>query len=271
MSISRGTLAVSLLAILASAPAFAQDQAQRHLVYNFTLGVQSDTHTTESQVRFENAPGGSGPAVGPQNPGVAAPGGGTQADSRIVTGTGDTQYHGVASDTGTIAVEVHGMQPDGGLQVEVSEAGRNYRKAAPMTCAVYPTTKIACAGEIFPEEAAVLSTLSPTFFDPARLDAKNHWRDSNDVPGVTLDFTASAPNGSVVSISEQKSQKINGGLGGNTVGSATFAYDTARRVTTSLKAYETVRPQQGEPGQYTNTIIDITATLATDSGTTAKN
>ena len=103
--------------------------------------------------------------------------------SRIVTDTGDTQYRGVASDTGTISVDVRGMHPDGGLQVEVSEAGRNYRKAAPMTCAVYPTTKLACAGEIFPEEAAVLSTLSPTFFDPARLDAKNHWHDSNDVPG----------------------------------------------------------------------------------------
>ena len=266
MNISRSALAVSLLALLASAPAFAQDQPQRHLVYNFTLGVQSDTHDKQSQVSYENAPG-AGTPVGPLHPGVAAGGG----DTQMVTGTGDTQYHGVASDTGTISVDVHGMRPDGGLQVEVSEAGRNYRKAAPMTCAVYPTTKIACAGEIFPEEAVVLSTLSPTFFDPTRLDTKNHWRDSNDIPGVTLDFTASAPSGSIVSISEQKSQKVHGGLGGNTVGSATFAYDTVRRVTTALKAYETIRPQQGQPGQYTNTIIDITATLATDSGTTAKN
>jgi hypothetical protein len=266
MNLSHSILAVSLLALVASAPALAQDQPQRHLVYNFTLGMQNDTHVTESQVRYENAPGPGAP-VGSLNPGAAAGGG----DARIVTGTGDTQYHGVASDTGTISVDVHGLRPDGGLQVEVSEAGRNYRKAAPMVCAVYPTTKVACAGDIFPEEAAVLSTLSPTFFDPARLDAKNHWQDSNDIPGLTLDFTAAAPKGSVVSISEQKKQNFSGGLGGDVVGNATFDYDTTRRVTTNLKAYETVRPQQGEPGQYSNIVVDITATLATDSGTTAKN
>ena len=57
MNTSRSALAVSLLALLASAPAFAQDQPQRHLVYNFTLGVQSDTHDKQSQVRYESAPG----------------------------------------------------------------------------------------------------------------------------------------------------------------------------------------------------------------------
>ena len=262
MNTSHSALSVSLLALLASAPALAQDQPQRHLVYNFTLGVQNDTHDKNAQVRWLGSPDApAGAAVANQ----AGP------QQSIATGTGDTQYLAVASDSGTISVDVHGMRSDGGLQVDISEAGRNYRKAAPMTCAVYPTTKIACAGEIFPEEAAVLSTLSPTFFDPSRFDAKNHWRDSSDIPGLTLDFTASAPTGSIVSISEQKSQQFAGGLGGNVVGSATFDYDTVRRVTTALKAYETIRPQQGQPGQYSNIIIDITAQLATDSGTTAKN
>jgi hypothetical protein len=252
VSVSRGVLAGSLLALLASAPAFAQQQPQRHLVYNFTLGMQNDTHDSESSVKTINAPHFG-------------------SEYQNVYTSGDARYEGVGSDTGTITVDVHGMRSDGGLQVEISEAGRNYRKAAPMVCAVYPTTKIACAGQIFPEEAAVLSTLSPTFFDPARLDAKNHWQDRNDIPGLTLDFTASAPTGSVISISEQKNEKVSGGLGGTTVGSATFDYDTVRRVTTGLKAYDTVRPAQGEPGQYSNIIVNITATLATDSGTTAKN
>jgi hypothetical protein len=251
--VNRRIISVLSALLLASAlPAFAQDQPQRHLVYNFTLGMQNDTHDSDSTVKTVNAPHWG-------------------SEYETIHGTGDTQYYGVGSDTGTITVDVHGMRSDGGLQVEISEAGQNYRKAAPMVCAVYPTTKIACAGQIFPEEAAVLSTLSPTFFVPARLDAKNHWQDSNDIPGLTLDFTASAPKGSVVSISEQKKQNFSGGLGGNVVGSATFDYDTTRRVTTNLKAYETVRPQQGEPGQYSNIIVDITATLATDSGTTAKN
>lgn len=267
MSIFRSTLAVSFLALATTLPVFAQEQQpQRQLVYNFTLGMQNDSHVAASQVQWQ-APNND-PHIG--NGTINAPNG-AREDARMVTSTGDTHDNGVASDTGTISVDVHGVQPDGGLQVAVSETGRNYRKAAPMVCAVYPTTKLACAGEIFPEEAVVLSTLSPAFFDPARLDAKNHWRDAGDVPGLTLDFTASAPSGSVVSISEQKSQQFAGGLGGNAVGSATFAYDTTKRVTTALKAYETVRPSQGEPGQYSNVIVNISATLATDSGTTAKN
>jgi hypothetical protein len=264
MSIWRSLLVLAL-ALVAIVPAFAQDQSQRHLVYSFTLGVQSDAHQMTSQVQWQQAVEGGGGAV-QTNTGAA-----DMDSTKMVTGTGDTQNLGVASDTGTISVDVQGMRPDGGLQVTVSEMGQRYRKAAPMVCAVYPTTKIACAGEIYPEEALVLSTLSPTFFDPTRLDAKSHWRDSNDVPGVTLDFTASLPKGSLVSISEQKLQQINGGLGGNVVGSATFQYDTVRRVTTQLKAYDTERPQQGQPGQYSNIIYDITATLTTDSGTAAKN
>jgi hypothetical protein len=259
MSIWRSLLVLAL-ALVAIVPAFAQDQSQRHLVYSFTLGVQSDAHQMTSQVQWQQTVEGGG-----------STGAADMNATKMVTGTGDTQQLGVASDTGTISVDVQGMRPDGGLQVTVSETGQRFRKAAPMVCAVYPTTKIACAGEIYPEEAVVLSTLSPTFFDPTRLDAKSHWRDSNDVPGVTLDFTASLPKGSLVSISEQKRQQINGGLGGNVVGSATFQYDTVRRVTTELKAYDTERPQQGQPGQYSNIIYDITATLTTDSGTTAKN
>jgi hypothetical protein len=267
MGVWRCACAFSLLAGIVAVPAFAQEQPQRHLVYNFTLGVQSDTHTTASQVQWSDPVHGPTEGAALTQPGQAKAG----PDTTMVTGTGDAQNLSAASDTGTITVDVYGIRPDGGLQVEVSETGHTFRRAAPTVCAVYPTTKVACTGDIFPEEATVLSTLSPAFFDPSRLDAKNHWRDSNDVPGVTLDFTASAPKGSVVSISEQKSQKIGGGLGGNITGSATFEYDTSRRVTTQLKAYDTERPAQGQPGQYANIVYDITATLVTDNGTTAKN
>jgi hypothetical protein len=263
---SNVAIASLLMGVLAS-PAPAQETPQRHLVYNFTLGVQSDAHVKQSQVQWSNPVNGPTEGSKLDQPGTAQGG----ADAMMVTGTGDEQHLGVASDKGTIAVDVQGMRSDGGLQVEVSEAGQSYRKAAPMVCAVYPTTKVACGGEILPEEAAVLSTLSPSFFDPSRLDGKNHWHEDGGVPGVSLEFTASAPSGSVITIAENKNAKTAGGLGGTTAGSATFTYDTVRRVTTALKAYDTERPSQGQPGQYTNIILDITATLVSDSGTTAKN
>ncbi|MGB6986670.1 MAG: hypothetical protein WBD74_11920 [Candidatus Aquilonibacter sp.] len=252
MKISRSALAVSLLALVTSAPAFAQDQPQRHLVYNFTFGVQNDEHDTNASIRQVNSPTASG---GYQN----------------VYGTGDTKYDSTATDIGTITVDILGVQPDGGLHVRVAEVGRYYRRSAPMDCVVYPTTKVACTGRPYPEEADVISTLSPGFFNPAVLDAKNHWRVADVIPGLTLDFTASAPSGSVVSIAEDKNQKMSGGLGGTDHGSATFTYDTVRRIPTALKTYDTQRPAQGQPGQYANIILNITATLATDSGTTAKN
>jgi hypothetical protein len=260
-------LVAALLVGALATPAHAQEAPQRHLVYNFTLGVQSDAHDKQSQVQWSNPVNGPTEGSKLDQPGTAPAG----PDAMMVTGTGDEQHLGVASDKGTISVDVNGMRSDGGLQVEVSETGQTYRKAAPMVCAVYATTKIACAGEILPEEAAVLSTLSPSFFDPSRLDSKNRWHEDGGVPGVSLEFRASAPSGSVITIDETKNAQVAGGLGGTTAGSATFTYDTVRRVTTALKAYDTERPTQGQPGQYSNIILDITATLASDTGTTAKN
>jgi len=255
-------LSVVVLAALAMVPALAQEQAQRRLVYNFTLGVQNDRHDTNAAVQYGN---------GSPQPGVPGAGVNRYGGSAVSFSSGNTDSVGIASDTGTIAVTVLGMRPDGGLFVNVSEAAQNYRKVAPADCAIYPTTKIACAGLIVPEEAAVISTLSPAFFDPSRLDSKNHWHEDGGIPGLSLDFTASAPSGSIVTIAEDKNVKFAGGLGGTAHDSATFTYDTVRRVTTELKAYDTERPSQGQPGQYSNIVYDITATLATDSGTTAKN
>ncbi len=73
-----------------------------------------------------------------------------------------------------------------------------------------------------------------------------------------------------MSIAADKNQRVAGGMGGVVHGSATFTYDTVKRVSTHLEAYDTIR-QEGQPGQYSNVIVDITATLVTDSGQTAKN
>jgi hypothetical protein len=236
-----------LLVCAATTPAFAQGTPQRHLVYNFTVGVQNDTHDTDSQLKMNNVSGGD------------------------VLGTGDTSYMGVGSDKGTIPVDVMGVEPDGGLVVKVSENGQNNRRATPVECVVYPTTNVICAsGEVYPEELAVIRTLSPTFFDPSLEDAQHHWHQGSTAAGVSLDFTAGTAAGTIIPISETDDEKVLGGQGSTLHGTDTYSYDMAKSVATQLKEYDTVRKQLG-PGQYSNIIIDITAQLATDSGTTAKN
>lgn len=237
-------IAVAFLAV----PATADQTVQRHLVYDFTVGVQNDTHDTNASSRMNNDAGGAN-----------------------VNGTGDTSYMGVASDKGTISVDVLGVEPDGGIVVKVGENGQNVRKAAAVECVVYPTTNSVCAsGEVFPEELAVIRTLSPKFFDPSALDAKHHWHQGSEAAGVSLDFTAGSPSGTVVPISENDDEKVAGGQNGTMHGTATYSYDMSKNVSTQLKEYDTIRKQMGA-GQYANIVIDITAQLATDSGTTAKS
>ena len=240
-------LVASLLATAVATPALAQETPQRRLVYTFSVGVQNDTHDTDSQLKMNNVTGGD------------------------VEGTGDTSYMGIGSDKGTIPVDVMGVEPDGGLVVKVSENGQNSRRATMVECVVYPTTNVICAsGEVYPEELAVIRTLSPTFFDPSALDDKHHWHQGSAAAGVSLDFTAGVPAGTVIPISESDDEKVQGGQGSTLHGTDTYSYDMAKNVSTQLKEYDTIRKQLG-PGQYSNIIIDITAQLATDSGTTAKN
>jgi hypothetical protein len=238
--------AVGLAAL--AAPASAQQQpVQRHLVYNFSVGVQNDSHSTDASMKLLN-------------------GGGT------AYGTGDTSQASLVSDNGTIDVDVFGVEPDGGLVVKVDEhALRTNRTLNPVECVVYPTTNTVCgAGDVNPEEMAVLKTLSPKFFDPGALDAKHHWHQGSDAAGISLDFTAGTPSGNVVPISLDDNEKIGGGSGGSTLhGTDTYSYDMAKTVATELKEYDMIRKQTGA-GQYTNVIINITATLSTDT-VAAKN
>jgi hypothetical protein len=241
-----GVLIIIAAAVLSGAaqPALAQQQVQRHLVYDFSVGVQNDAHDQDASMSLLN-------------------GGGT------AYGSGDTSYASLVSDNGTIDVDVFGVEPDGGLVVKVDEhALRTNRTLKPVECVVYPTTNTVCgAGDVNPEEMAVLKTLSPKFFDPGALDSKHHWHQGNDAAGISLDFTAGTPSGNVVPISLDDNEKIGGGSAGSTLhGNDTYSYDMAKSVSTQLKEYDTIRKQTGA-GQYTNVVIDITATLATDVAT----
>ncbi|HEX8805744.1 MAG TPA: hypothetical protein VF741_02300 [Candidatus Aquilonibacter sp.] len=246
-------LVISLTAILIALPAYAQESATRHLVYNFTLGVQGDSHAITPVA--PQAPsihmGGSSSPINDQGP----------PTPRAPT---SNESSGVSSDSGAINVDVFAPQADGGLHVRVSEIHSSH-DTAPTDCVVYPSTSVACAARISSEAALVLSTLSPQFFQPAALDAKNHWHEDAGTPGLSLDFTASAPKGSVVWITEERNQKVSSGTGATIRGTAVFTYDTIKRVATDVKDHETI--QRGESGQTSNLTVDTTATLTSDSGT----
>lgn len=241
----RFCLGVAVLAVaLACVPGVASAQAKpiRHLVYNFTVGVTGD------QVNQENA---DVYAMGPIQP--------------VIHGPGSTDYQGLVSDKGQIAVDVAGIEPDGGLIVTVSETDRRNRAASPATCVVYPDTSVVCgAGALHPEEESVIRTLSPKFFDASALDANRHWQVGNAAAGVKIDFSATPnPDGVTLGITSDRVQKA---TNGNSVQSnGKYTYDTSKLLSTALSEYETIRQQSGA-SQYSTVVIDVTATLVSDSG-----
>ena len=239
-------LAVLSIAFSASPAPVSADQpaAQRHLVYAFDVGIQNDTHDTNSAVQGVNS-------------GVN---GGT------VFGTGDTQYLGTGSDKGQILVDVNGLETDGGLVVNVSEKAEHYRTAAPVTCVVYANTNVVCGtGVVNPEEISVMRTLSPHFFDPTSLDAKKHWHEGSASAGIGIDYTIMAMDNGILTIDAERSEKFQGSARGSTQSTAKYVYDMNKLMPTAITEYTTIREETG-PGAYSNITIDFKASLATDSG-----
>ncbi len=239
-------LAVLSIAFSASPAPVSADQpaAQRHLVYAFDVGIQSNSNEEDSAVK----------------------GTGAGANGGTVYGNGHNNYGGTGSDKGQILVDVQGVETDGGLVVSVAEKATNYRTAAPVTCVVYANTNVVCGtGTVNPEEISVMRTLSPHFFDPTALDAKKHWHEGSDAAGIGIDYTVTAMDNGILSISAERVEKFQGSSRGGTQSSAKYTYDMNRLMPTSITEYTTIRDETG-PGQYTNITIDLKASLAGDSG-----
>ena len=233
---------VAVLTATFAVPATAD--TKRHLVYNFTIGVNSDQHDKDSSVKFANGPGGK------------------MID---LYGTGDTSYKGTLSDSGQVIVDYQGVESDGGLVVNVSEEARTNRTSVPTACVIYSNTNVVCGGSnVNPEEITVLRTLSPRFFDPTLLDANRHWQIPISASGAggAIDFTASPQGVGVMTIDSQRNLKTT--AGDTTSATAKYTYEYQRLLPTTLKEYTTERHEIGV-GQYVNITIDVTATLVTDS------
>ncbi len=240
----RTTLSAAVLGIVffsGAGTGLAQTAStERHLVYDFTVGVQ--TSNTSQTSAAQETQGGNVPGYGYND--MAA---------------GD-------SDKGQISVDVKGVEADGGLVVDVSETSvRSNRGSAASTCVVYPNTNVMCgAADVHPEAVSVLRTLSPKFFDPGALDANRHWQVSNPAAGVTIDFRAGpSAGGPTVTIDAERVEKYTNGSSVNS--NAKYAYDLTKLVPTSLTEYQTIRQQNGA-GAYSTVTFDTTATLVSDSG-----
>jgi hypothetical protein len=228
--------AVSLWAFSAlSAPVSAQTKVERTLVYSFSVGVSNDTTDTSMS---------------------------NQMSSNGADMQGTNEYTDETSDQGTITVGVLGIEPDGGLVTNVSENARRNRTLAPVPCVVYPNSNIVCGtnGRVSPEERSVLRTLNPKFFDPSALDSKGQWT-IDPAPGVSLTFTAGKPDNGIIPINGTRDEHT---IDSSLHSEATYAYDMAKFMPTSIKEYETIRQQKG-PGGYATFTVDVTASLTSDS------
>lgn len=236
------SIAFSVLPASASAD---QPAAQRHLVYTFDVGIQSDSHDTNSAVGFNGmANGGNGGEV---------------------TGSGHSTYGGTGSDMGQILVDVQGIEADGGLVVSVAEKAKNYRSAGSTPCVVYASTNVVCGvGTVNPEEISVLRTMSPHFFEPSDLDANKHWHEGSDAAGIGIDYRVAANDNGILTIEAQRNEKFQGSMRGTMSSTAKYTYDMNKLMPTAITEYTTIRQETG-PGQYSNITIDFKANLATDS------
>lgn len=242
---SLGAVAALVVCSLLPASALA-DAVQRHLVYSFTYGNQSDLEVHSS--------------------GISADGLGNSG------GSGMTDFTGGLSDQGTITVDVLSQQTDGGLVLKVSEQAQHTRSAAPATCVVYPNTGVICDpnATINPEEMALIRLLAPKFVDPNNLDASKHWK--VEEPGaqtsVTSDFTIARNQGGMMTIDEnrvvrqQEPQTVTTNL------TTTISYDFSRSIPITVNEYAIARGAAGM-GQYNTTKSQTVLQLRSDSTATA--
>ncbi len=163
------------------------------------------------------------------------------------------------SDLGTITVTVVGLDPGGGLVVNVAENARTNRSVAPDECIIFSNTNVLCGSSVVtPEETSILRTLNPKFVDPTALDAKGHWHIAPG-SGVSIDYTISqnAAGFAITGTRDESSPQ------GTVHSEMTYTYDAPKVVTTQLHEYQTVRQQSGTLNSLTT--IEVQGTLTSDS------
>ena len=163
--------------------------------------------------------------------------------------SGMKHYGAGSQDQGTVTIDVTGVQTDGGLIVSVSEAARDTRSAAAVTCAVYGDTRVICEPDkkVNEEEFAVLRFMGRQFLDPNKLDDHQHWHIASDSGGysVASDFTVNGGTSAAQKISETTTFKSSGSSPFTTSTDGKLIYDVDKTIPLYVSQDSTERQSQG--------------------------
>jgi hypothetical protein len=240
------------IAGLSFAPSAAYaDSTTATLVYNFTYSANQKIAARDSSNGIES--------VDTETEFLA---GGT-ADNGI------SHYNGAVTDKGTMTVQVVGTEQDGGVVVNISEAGQQTRRAPAATCVVYGNTRVICDPNktVYTEEYTLLRFLGGKFVDPSQLDANKHWTATGlNGPGlaVAADYTINGTNNGQMQIGEKRIVKASG-VGHLTTDVETkIGYDFNRSLPISVNEYAAQYTDAGLKGTST-TIYQTTLQLVSDT------
>jgi len=238
------------LASLSFAPSAAYaGSAGPTLVYNFTYSSNQSIQARDSSDSAES--------VNTQTQGLA---GGTN---------GISHYNGALDDKGTMTVQVVGTEQDGGLVVNISEAGQQTRRAPAATCVAYGNTRVICDPNktVYSEEYTLLRFLGGKFVDPSQLDANKHWAATGlSGPGLTVsaDYTINGNDNGQMQIGEKRIVKASGAGHLTTDVETKIGYDFNRSLPVSVDEYAAQYTDGGLKGTST-TIYQTTLQLVSDT------
>lgn len=157
-------------------------------------------------------------------------------DTNHTSGIGGGPISGVANSTaggsteGTIAVDVVGLRPDGGLIVNVLENSREIPHPDTAQCITWGVGTVVCepGKHTTPEEQALLRYMGRHFVNPSMIDAKNHWsigtngKDRSETTGYRIISNDSG----VMDISFERVTKMPGVQGFSATTDGKLIYDS---------------------------------------------
>jgi hypothetical protein len=138
---------------------------------------------------------------------------------------------------GHVDVDIVGLTSDGGVVAKIYETAESAPHPGEVfTCLVYGDGRTACPGAGGPlsdTENVLLSFLGRDFFDPAKLDAHNHWQHKYNGKEVTVttDYTVrDGDHAPLVVIVEHSTVTSTAMTMGDTILDAKVIYDSAMLV-----------------------------------------
>jgi len=233
------SLLAALFAVLGTHALADDSKPLRHLVYNFTVGISTNTAISSDGI-------GTG-------------------------GSGVANYGAGLTDQGTITVDVVQAVDDKvgkALVLNVSEQARNGRTATVVPCIVYSDGSIVYDPglKLNDEERSIIKYLGRGFFDAKRLDTNGHWQIlRNDPQGkMQADYTVKTVERGIVNIEAVTTLNVRGASALDSTANTKLVYDLNKTVAKTIHE-ETLDRQNEGMGKYNTTRTQVDADLASDS------